>query len=59
MLQNELVNMSNGPLELEIELDDFVKIVLSQRSLAIEHVLWLGPESTKTAGDYGYYASIN
>ena len=55
MLQNELVNMSNGLLELEFELDDFDNIVLSQRSMAIEHVLWpaymtMRPTYRKTAG---------
>ena len=38
MLHNELVNMSEGLLELEFWLDDFDTIVLSKRSMAIEHV---------------------
>ena len=55
MLQNELVKMSNGPLELEFWLCDFDKISLLQRSMAIEHVLWseymtIGPMYRKTAG---------
>ena len=54
MLHNELVNMSNGLMELEFLLDDFDTIVLSQRSMAIEHVLseymTIGPMYKKTAG---------
>ena len=55
MLQHELVKMSNGHLELEIKLCDFDNIVLAQRSMAIEHVIWseyitIGPMYRKTAG---------